>query len=98
MRADALDLVAQAVVTRGRELGRRLMQRDHVRAAAIAVSLDQHDFSAAHGGVNLDARDAEVRVADGSSEMIERLEKMDIGIPERIVGVEDEIQRFRRGG
>ena len=42
MRADALDLVAQAVVTRGRELGSRLMQRDHIRAAAIAVSLDEH--------------------------------------------------------
>src|SRR5271169_1092609 len=39
MRADALDLVAQAIVTRGRQLGSRLMQRDHIWAAAITVGL-----------------------------------------------------------
>src|SRR5580704_15223334 len=97
MRADALDLFAQAIVPRGRELGSRLMQRDHVRASAIAVSLDERDFGAAHGRVNLDARDAQLRIADGGGEVIERLEKMDIGIPERVVSVEDEIERFSRG-
>ena len=97
MRTDSLDLVAQAVVTRGREFISRLMQRSHVRTAAVAVRFDQHDFGAAHRGVNLDARQTEPRVADRRGEVIERLEKMNIGIPERIVGVENEIQRLSRG-
>jgi len=46
MRADSLDLVAQAVVARGRELSRRLMQRHQVGTAAVAMSLDQPDFGA----------------------------------------------------
>src|ERR1700723_3300159 len=96
MRADSFDLVAQAVVTRGRELSSRLMQRQQVRAAAVAMRFDQPNFGAAHGGVNLDARDPEVRVAHRRREVIERLEKMNIGIPERIVGVENEIQRLSR--
>src|SRR5580658_5727747 len=96
MRADSLDLVAQAVVTGGREFSRRLMQRGQVRAASVAKRFDQPDFGAAHRGVNLDARQTKTRVADGSSERIERLEKMDIGIPERVVGVENEIQRLSR--
>src|SRR5208337_3640604 len=53
-------------------------------------------FGAPHRGVNLDARDAEDRVANGRSEEIERLEKMDVGIPERVVGVEYEVQRLSR--
>src|ERR1700720_173211 len=96
MRADSLDLVAQAVMTCGRELGSRLMQRHKIRAPAVAMSFDQPDFSAAHRSVNLDARDAAVSVADSGREVIERLEKMNIGIPERIVGVENEIQRLGR--
>jgi hypothetical protein len=96
MRADSLDLVAQAVVTCGREFSSRLMQRHQVRAAAVAMRFDQPDFGAAHGGVNLDARNAKVRVAYGRSEVIERLEKMNIGIPERIVGIENEIERLSR--
>src|SRR5579863_7353068 len=96
MRADSFDLVAQAVVTCGRELSRRLMQRHQVRPAPVAVSFDQPDFGAAHRSVNLDARETEVRVADRGSEVIERLKKMNIGIPERIVGVENEIQGLGR--
>ena len=96
MRADSLDLVAQAVVTSGREFISRLMQRPHVRAAAVAMRFDQHDFGAAHRSMNLDARQTKTRIADGGSEVIERLEKMNIGIPERIVGVENEIQRLSR--
>ena len=96
MRTDSLDLLAQAVVTCGRQVSSRLMQRNHVRPAAVAVCFDQPEFGAAHGGVNLVARDAEGGVADGRSEEIKRLEKMDIGIPERVVGVEDEIQRLSR--
>ena len=84
-------------MTRGREFGGRLMQRHQVRAAAVAVRFDQPDLGAAHRGVNLDARKTEARVANGGSETIERLEKMDIGIPERVVGVENEIQRLSRG-
>ena len=96
MRADSLDLVAQAVVTCGRELSSRLMQRHQVRAAPVAVRFDQPDFGASHRGVNLDARQAKARIAHSRSEVIERLEKMNIRIPERIVGVEDEIQRLSR--
>src|SRR5258708_21876766 len=72
------------------------MQRHQVRAPAVAMSFDQPDFSAAHRSVNLDARDTEVSVADSRGKVIERLEKMNIGIPERIVGVENEIQRLGR--
>ena len=97
MRTDSLDLVAQPVVTRWRKLGRRLMQRHQVGPPSVAVGFDQPDFGAAHRGVNLDARQAKARVANGRSEVIERLEKMDIGIPERVVGVEDEIQRLSHG-
>src|ERR1700732_5120985 len=96
MRADSLDLVAQAVVTRGREFSSRLMQRQQVRAAAVAMRFDQPDFRAAHGSMKLDARQAKARIAHGRREVIERLEKMNIGIPERIVGVENEIQRLSR--
>jgi len=60
-------------VTRGREFSRRLMQRHQVRATTIAMRFDQTNFGAANGGVNLDARDPEVRVAYGRSEVIERL-------------------------
>src|ERR1039457_7157107 len=90
------ELVAQAVVTCGREFGSRLMQRHHVRTAAVAMRFDKPHFGAAHRGVNLDARDVEDRVANGRSEEIERLEKMDVGIPERVVGVEYEVQRLSR--
>src|SRR6202040_3605247 len=62
----------------------------------VAMRFDQPNFGAAHCGVNLDARDAEIRVAHRRSEIIERLEKMNIGIPERIVGIENEIQRLSR--
>jgi hypothetical protein len=83
-------------VTRGREFSSRLMQRHQVRAAAVAMRFDQPNFGAPHSRVNLDARDPEVRVAYGRSEVIERLEKMNIRIPERIVGIENEIQRLSR--
>ena len=96
MRTDSLDLVAQTVVTCGREFGSRLMHRNHVRTAPVTVRFDQPHFGAAHRGVNVDARDVEDRVANGRSEEIERLEKMDIGIPERVVGVEYEVQRLSR--
>src|ERR1019366_9795505 len=96
MRTDSLDLVAQPVVTCGRKFSSRLVQRNHVRTAPVAVPFDQPHFGAAHRGVNVGARDVEDRVADGRSEEIERLEKMDIGIPERVVGVEYEIQRLSR--
>src|ERR1700746_1644563 len=96
MRADSLDLFAQSIVTCGREFRRGLMQRPDIGPPTVTMRLDQPDFRAAHGGVNLDAGKTEVRIADSGSKMIERLEKMNIGIPERVVSVEDEIQRISR--
>ena len=58
------------------------------------MRFDQLYLGAAHGSVDIDAREAEAGVTNCGSKGIERLEKMDIGIPERIVGVENEIQRF----
>ena len=97
MRTDALDLFAQAVVTGGREFGRRLMQRPHVRAAAVAVGFDQHDFGAAHGGVNLDAREAEARVADGRSERSNASRKWILESQSVSSASKIEIQRLSRG-
>src|SRR5208282_1553964 len=55
MRADSLDLVAQAVVTRGREFSGRLMQRHQIRAAAVAMRFDKPGLGATHRSLNLDA-------------------------------------------
>ena len=46
-----------AFVTCGREFGRRLMQRHHVGAAAVAVGLDKPQLGVAHRGLNLGASD-----------------------------------------
>src|SRR5882757_2556838 len=70
------------------------MQRLHVRPAPVAERFDQPYLSASDRILNFDARETEVRILDRRGERIERLEKMDIRIPERVVGVENQIERI----
>jgi hypothetical protein len=92
VRTDSLDLVAQMLVAGGREFGSRFMQRHHVRAAAVTVSLDQAKFGAAQRGMNVGALESEAGIRDGGGERVEGFEEMNVRIPERVVGVEDQIE------
>jgi hypothetical protein len=93
VRADSLDFVAQMIATVGRKLGGGLMQRHHIRPPAVAMSFYQAKFGAAHGGMNVGALETEAGVGNGGGERVERLEEMDIRIPESVIGVENQIQR-----
>ncbi len=92
--ADSFDFAAQRLVMQlRRDVRDRALQRDHIRTAAIAMRLNQLQLGFAHNGLDRIAMriDAERRIA--STKALERFKEVDVGIPQRIVRIEDEIQR-----
>ncbi len=92
--ADSLHFAAQWLVMQlGRKLRNRSVERDHIRTAAVAVRLDQFELGLAHRGFDGIAMGIETECRDRPDELLERFQEVDVGIPQGVVGIENEIQR-----
>ena len=92
--ADPLDFAAQRLLMRlRRDLSDRAFERDHIRTAAIAMRLDQLQFGLAHDRLDRIAMRIDAERADRRDEILERFEEVDVRIPQRIIGIENQVQR-----
>ena len=77
----------------GRDLCDRALQRDHIRTAAIAMRLNQLQLGFADDRLDRIAMRIDPERCDRRDEVLERFEEVDVRIPQRIIRIEDQIQR-----
>jgi hypothetical protein len=65
------------------------MQRHHIGTAAVSVSLNKFKLDFSYRGFDGIPISIETERGNRLNESLERFEKMNIGIPERVISVED---------
>src|SRR5579862_1028345 len=94
LRADFFHLAPQRLMMKlRRDLHYRTLQSDYVGTAAVAMGLDQLQLGLAHRSFDRLAMTLDPERRDRLDEGLERLQEVDVGIPQRIVSIEDQIQR-----
>src|SRR5262249_51553773 len=95
--ADPLDFRVEPIASAvGDQLAGRMMERQHVWLAAITMSLDKFQLGIANRVLDPVSRIGNAGPLARRDKIIVRLEEVDVGIPQRIVGVKNQIQCFTR--
>jgi len=74
------------------------MKRQHVRLASVAQSLNQFQFGISNRTFDSVRRPGNAGTHARQDKRVARLEEVDVGIPQRIVGIENQVEGFTRIG